>query len=206
VGKEIMSVYNFAPCPNINSAQTFAYWENGFSEEEIQKIIDFGESKNVQKATITGHDSESDFKKFRESKVSWINYEESSTWIYDRLAFIARNLNGQFFNYDLSGFVEDFQYTVYNGEDESHYDWHIDMMACKDGSSPRKLSLILQLSDATEYEGGELQLKDSSDHTAVERKKGHLIAFPSYLLHRVTPVTKGIRRSLVVWISGPAFR
>jgi PKHD-type hydroxylase len=80
------------------------------------------------------------------------------------------------------------------------------MMACKDGSSPRKLSLILQLSDATEYEGGELQLKDSSDHTAVERKKGHLIAFPSYLLHRVTPVTKGIRRSLVVWISGPAFR
>jgi PKHD-type hydroxylase len=68
----------------------------------------------------------------------------------------------------------------------------------------RKLSLVCQLSDPSEYEGGELQINTGEIFTP-EKQKGTVILFPSYLLHRVTPVTKGTRRSLVLWIEGPAF-
>jgi PKHD-type hydroxylase len=70
----------------------------------------------------------------------------------------------------------------------------------------RKLSLVLQLSDPSEYEGGELQTMSGPNHCAVDRQKGLIAAFPSYMLHRVTPVTKGTRYSLVVWICGPSFK
>jgi PKHD-type hydroxylase len=120
------------------------------------------------------------------------------------MAYIARQLNGQYYRFDLYGFLEDFQYTVYLGGEAGHYDWHIDAGAST--VSPRKLSLVLQLSDPSEYEGGELQFMTSSGITTVRKEKGFVVAFPSYTLHRVTPVTSGIRKTIVVWITGPAFR
>jgi PKHD-type hydroxylase len=71
---------------------------------------------------------------------------------------------------------------------------------------PRKLSVVLQLSDPSEYEGGDLEIMNCSEPTQVKKEKGLVTAFPSFMLHRVTPVTKGIRRTLVVWLTGPRFR
>jgi PKHD-type hydroxylase len=72
--------------------------------------------------------------------------------------------------------------------------------------SLRKISVVIQLSDPTEYEGGELQVMNGEEpYRVCNKEKGSLIMFPSFLLHRVTPVTKGCRRSLVLWISGPPF-
>ena len=57
-----------------------------------------------------------------------------------------------------------------------------------------------------EYEGGELQLMNSANPITIQKKKGHIVVFPSYMLHKVTPVTVGKRKSLVIWIAGPPFK
>ena len=202
-----MSIYNFSPSMNPNFVETFAFWESGFSDEEIQKIIDIGEARTMKEASVGGGGTYfvSD-PGTRDSLISWIECNEDTVWLYDRLAYIARNLNSQFFNFDLTGFVEDFQYTVYHGNNKGHYDWHVDCINNKNANTPRKLSMVLQLSDSKDYEGGDLMLMNSNTPNIIEKKKGYLVAFPSYVLHKVSPVTKGIRKSLVVWISGPPFK
>ena len=104
---------------------------------------------------------------------------------------------------DLRGFSEDFQYTVYHGSDGGHYDWHVDL---GDLARLRKLSLSLQLTDPSEYEGCELQIHDGRRVETAPRERGTVIVFPSYVLHRVTPITRGVRKAVVVWTTGPKFR
>jgi PKHD-type hydroxylase len=68
------------------------------------------------------------------------------------------------------------------------------------------LSLVLQLSDPAQYEGGNLQVMTGSEPQTVRKQRGLVAAFPSYVLHQVTPVTQGTRQSLVAWVSGPQFK
>jgi PKHD-type hydroxylase len=199
-----MSVFTFSPGPPHESRDhTFLTWEDGFSDDEIEKIIEHGNSRMPSMASVGGNWE--DPTKVRHSDISWIGCEDETQWLYERLAFVARSLNSKFYNFDLHGFVEDFQYTVYHGDVGGHYGWHIDK-GVGTIPSPRKMSMVLQLSDPSEYEGGELQLWGSHKPVTVERRKGLLAAFPSYLLHQVTPVTAGTRRSLVVWVAGPPFK
>jgi PKHD-type hydroxylase len=69
--------------------------------------------------------------------------------------------------------------------------------------SNRKLSCVLQLSDAADYDGGDLQLNNGSQIITVPKEKGTITFFSSFTLHRVTPVTRGKRQTLVTWLSGP---
>ena len=121
-------------------------------------------------------------------------------WLYERLAAICRTLNRSW-QFDLKGFSEAPQYMVYHGAQNSHFDWHID----QGPQPPRKLSLTLQLTDPSGYEGGELQFHAGNIITA-PKGRGVVIAFPAYTLHRVTPVTKGTRKAIVAWICGPNFK
>ena len=139
----------------------------------------------------------------RLSKTAWIPQAEDTHWLYDRLAFIARKLNSQNYGFNLYGFCEDFQFTVYE-DNGGHYTWHQDNGSGND--TPRKLSLVVQLSDPKDYEGGDLQVFTSAEPVNIPKQIGLVVAFPGYTMHRVTPVTKGIRRTLVVWITGPAFK
>jgi len=125
-------------------------------------------------------------------------------WLYNKLGNISRCLNGMHWRYDISGFSEDLQYTRYN-DDDSFYGWHIDSGQTNSEHPQRKISITLQLSESSEYEGGDFQIRSSKLNTC-PKKKGLVIAFPSHSLHQVTPVTKGIRRSLVVWLCGPPLR
>ena len=74
------------------------------------------------------------------------------------------------------------------------------------GYEPRKISLSLQLTDPSCYRGCDLVLEAGDGPYSAERTRGTLIAFPSYVLHRVTPIESGIRKSLVIWVAGPEFR
>lgn len=200
-----MSAYNFAPCPDLSTKEeNIAYWENGFTEEQIQNIIRYGDSLRPSTSSIGEKNKTKEIADIRKSKNSWIKLNDETAWLYDSMAYIARQLNGQYFDFDLYGFVEDFQYTVYDGNMEDHYSWHVDKG--RSTLAPRKLSLVLQLSDPSEYEGGDLELQYDTFSTKAIKRKGILYAFPSWILHRVTPVTSGIRRSLVVWVAGPKFR
>ena len=116
-------------------------------------------------------------------------------------------MNEQFYNFNLNGF-EKFQFTEYLSKDSGYYDWHIDCFLGKPDPSMqamRKLSVSIILND--DFEGGEFEFNegDSSDAIKVDVKKGTALLFPSFIGHRVKPVTRGNRYSLVVWVYGPKF-
>lgn len=193
-----MSVYHLVP--SAETVHQFVVWENGFSESEVQRLRVLGDGLAQMVATIgDGHVQE-----IRQSKVGWIASNNDTVWLYDKIGFIARQLNEQFFGLDLFGFVEDLQYTVYTGAGD-HYDWHVDRgNGCL---APRKLSLTVQLSAPDEYEGGDLEfMLGGTSIECARREQGLVYMFPSFVMHRVTPVTRGTRRSLVIWLSGPKFR
>lgn len=197
-----MSNYSFAPAIPLERNPPFTFWENAFTEEELERIKLHAEALTVEPASVERDRALKDDQ--RSSKVSWISHTKEGAWIYDRMAEVARGLNARFYDFDLYGFVEDMQFTIYNGEEGSHYTWHIDM--ADSAPSPRKLSMTLQLSEPSDYEGGELQIWADKEPVTISKKKGFIAMFPSYVLHRVTPVTKGVRCSLVVWVAGPAFK
>jgi PKHD-type hydroxylase len=195
-----MSIYNFSPTISRDPTITFTTWQDAFTLEELDRIEAYCETLELNEAVIDGPGDP----EIRVSQTGWISNNKDTNWFYDRLAFVARKLNSKFYNFDLSGFVEDMQFTVFEGNESGHYAWHID--ASHNSIAPRKLSIVLQLSDPLEYEGGELQTMNSNSPSSVTRQRGLIAAFPSWALHRVTPVTSGVRKSIVVWIAGPEFR
>jgi PKHD-type hydroxylase len=116
------------------------------------------------------------------------------------------NLQNQYnYNYDLSGGIagNKLQYSEYGVG--HHYDWHTDSVPTQ--TMIRKLSFSLQLSDEDEYEGGELQIiTEQRQMIQIPKNKGLLVTFKSDLLHRVRPVKSGLRKSIVGWITGPAWK
>lgn len=200
-----MSYYRFSQ-PGYFGQQTLPYvtWDNGFTDEEIDTIIATGENYQLTDGTVGTETNQKKVEEIRRSKVSWLPCNTETQWLYDRLAFVARQLNGQFYQFDIEGFFEDLQYTTYNSKEKSHYDWHVDFGG--KGQPLRKFSLVLALSDPTTYEGGEFQIQTGPKPMTIPLQKGQIVAFPAYILHRVAPVTKGIRKSLVAWTVGPPFK
>lgn len=198
-----MSAFQFAPAFG-DIADEFCYWQSGFEDHHLDEIIEIGKLKSPQKASIGGYKEDENYKHVRKSSTSWI-CQNDCPWLYERMAHICNTLNARFYNFDMFGFWEDFQYTEYEGAEQGHYDWHIDS-GHSDSRPPRKLSFILQLSDPEEYEGGDIQLRMGTEPLTLPKEKGLVVMFPSYQLHRVTPVTSGHRKTLVGWLTGPRFR
>jgi PKHD-type hydroxylase len=141
-------------------------------------------------------------KQIRRSQVSWLSNNPNTKWVFEKLANVASQLNMEHFGFDLIGFGEVLQLTNYDQSENGMYGWHQDY----GGEISRKLSLAVQLTDPSEYEGGNLQVMTKSEPQNVRKQRGLIVAFPSYVLHQVTPVTQGSRQSLVAWVSGPAFK
>jgi PKHD-type hydroxylase len=111
--------------------------------------------------------------------------------------------NNKIWKFNLHSVIDSIQYTVYY-EGGGHYDWHVDIGP---GSiSDRKISCSVQLSDPNKYEGGDLEVWSGGEFKVIERRQGSAIFFPSFLMHRVTPITKGIRKSLVLWMGGGSYK
>jgi PKHD-type hydroxylase len=138
----------------------------------------------------------------RNSTIRWMDvYSPKLEWMLKELSRMALEANETVFKSDLFGFTENLQFTEYE-EKGTYYDWHPDIGP---GQNKRKVSIIVQLSDPRDYEGGELELNNGKIET-LDKSQGTVILFPSFLLHRVTALTKGSRYSLVCWISGNAWR
>ena len=146
----------------------------------------------------------------RDAWVEFIEPNEDSKWLYDRVGEIIRYHNQTYYGYDLTG-VETLQFSEYRAP-SGHYGAHLDWGSSRNGVQvqARKLSFTVQLSDPDSYEGGDLVIHDGQEQTpeivAKRRQLGSIIVFPSWVLHEVTPVTRGTRRSLVGWCVGPEFR
>lgn len=189
--------------PIATPIETVYYWENFFSDEELNIILALPHWIQASQAKVGIGGGSLDTEK-RRTQVAWLNLDNNTKWIYDRIAEVIAKVNSINYQYELSGLYESIQLGIYNETEQGHYDWHIDSGGTE---VTRKLSMALLLSNPSEFEGGQLQLKVGNDDAMdVEQRKGRAWFFPSYVLHRVTPVTKGVRRSLVVWAGGPKFK
>jgi PKHD-type hydroxylase len=123
----------------------------------------------------------------------------------ERMMSLTARANRETFGFDLTDFGESPQVARYGAEREGHFDWHSDIGAGI-WAAKRKLTIVVQLSDPADYTGGTLELRPDSNVAEAPRARGTAIVFPSFVLHRVTPVTTGTRWSLTIWSHGPSFR
>ena len=184
--------------PEFTGLEPFTTWDGAFTPAELDAIVAYGDGLRQDDATLLDSADHG----LRSTRISWIEESQETLWLFRKLVGAASTINQQAYGFDLAA-LESLQYTVYHAGEGSHYGWHVDQ-----GRTPtrRKLSLVLQLSAPSDYEGCDLQIFASSQIDTAPRTRGTLIAFPSYTLHRVTPITAGIRKSLVMWCSGPRFR
>ena len=207
--------------PNERSMLSYpwAFWDGAFNPEELDKVCKYFTEQGVERGRVTGKkdpitgEVKQDAKEAgRVSDVKFYHYDltnENTLWIFQRINYVVESLNEQFFNYELNGY-DSFQYTEYQAHEGGKYDFHMDTIMGKNKSTDRpetrKLSVTLVLND--DFEGGEFQMNHSQEKNAetIPTGKGKLILFPSFLIHRVAPVTKGVRKSLVVWVNGPKFK
>jgi len=124
--------------------------------------------------------------------------------LVDKIFVTVFKVNTATFRFHLDGYDERDVPNVlkYSADRGDHYVWHTDLIP---GDAVRKLSFTIQLSDPSEYDGGDLEFSPGTTDPNI-RKQGMMTIFPSYATHRVTPVTRGTRYAIVGWIYGPEFR
>jgi len=175
-------------------------YENGFNNEEIQKVMDLANEMGGTEGTLEGGGVSHSM---RTSELKWFNRKDPKyEWLYNKIQWFIDDANEHMWHFNITGFREPIQFTTYYSHNNGKYDYHTDVGLY---SSHRKISLTVQLSDPDDYEGGDLMFLRVKEPEIMTRKKGSVIVFPSYLLHRVTPVSKGTRHSLVIWVAGPPF-
>jgi len=189
----------------------YYYFPQVLSSEFCNKVIEQGNQQVIQNAKV----ADSNLQKIRNSSIAWMQ----DSWLYETIEpFIQEaNIRAEW-NFDWIG-SETCQFTVY--KEQQHYGWHQDSLhqpydkpGTPEHNTIRKLSVTVALEDGNNYEGGDLQfdLRNREDSQSVvltaeqARLKGSIIVFPSFVWHRVTPVTKGTRYSLVIWSIGPQFK
>jgi len=184
-----------------------AFWEDFLTQEDINKIISYPEWDNLKQASIGNSGKNIVDEKIRSTKLNFLPLRQDTLDIYEKISSVITEVNNRFFNFDITALYENIQLGLYSAEENGHYDWHVDYNVGDTNVVPRKLSMALLLNDPSEFEGGKFKIKTNSDiEQDLELKKGRAWFFPSWTLHKVTPVTKGVRKSLVVWVGGPSFK
>jgi len=181
------------------------FFRNSFSEQELLKLETQLKDLEYHEGKVANTETDMVIDPNRNSQLKWVPHSQEWLWMFEKLHDMILEANDAVWGFDLHTIIEEAQYTEYKGDQRGHYDWHVDLGPGPIGSV-RKVSLTLQLSDPNDYEGGDLEFFYSSKQRKAPREKGLCILFPSYTVHRVTPVTRGIRKSLVLWSGGIPFK
>ena len=182
----------------------WAYFDKHFTKQQCDWIITEGLKLPGKKANL-GVNGEGANDGYRKSTVHFI--EKSHTqfeWLFDEMWKMALMANDEWFGFHLSK-VDYIQLAEYDSEYEGEYKRHHDVFYMNGTNYHRKLSAVVQLSDPSEYEGGNLILYPQNnmlDPNAI-RDQGSVVFFPSFVEHQAEKVTKGKRYSLAVWFDGP---
>jgi len=181
----------------------YYYFASAFDAETCKGIIESGLNLPVTEAKINADADAHEDINLRKGKVSWFEKNSPIHSVINNFVHQANYAAKWHFTLNSSEKVQFAQY-----KNEAFYSWHRDGDISSDNF--RKLSVTVQLSDPSDYEGGEFQMKHIWNDKPLEMDKettmqGTIIIFPSMLPHRVTPITKGVRYSLVQWFSGPDF-
>lgn len=185
--------------------QRLSWWtESPFKYDDLLRIVTLGDALPQAPTQVGGHAGEAP-SRIRACEIRWVPMREDTYWIYDRVVEVVHGLNKTEYGFHLTG-LQMLQYTTYRADPASagHYDWHEDRMSRGD-SPQRKLSIVIQLSEPDDYDGGELMTWAGAKPEVARKGMGATLGFPSFVKHRVTPVTRGVRKSLVCWAVGPQF-
>ena len=174
--------------------QNWLYWRHAL---DVSPILEAADRRMTEDATTFGGANLD----HRRSKVAWLDHEESILKMISPFAMGAAEHMG----IDILPRSQ-LQYTEYHGSEGGKYDWHHDVDWNNSEGLDRKLSVTVQLSDPTDYTGGEFEFQEVEQPKPECRDKGTVLVFPSYLQHRVLPVTSGVRKTLVAWFVGPRWR
>jgi PKHD-type hydroxylase len=169
------------------------------SEPEMDQLIADHASLLAQGRLGTGNSNS----EIRRSQVVFLETEGKYQWLYRRVWEAAQEFNRRFFCVDISGIEGNIQLARYDSADQGFYTWHTDFA---DLAPRRKISITIQLSRPEDYDGGDLELLFLNEPYKAEKARGTFFAFPSFAVHRVTPVTRGTRWSLVAWVAGSRWR
>ena len=189
-----------------DTVEHFGISRNVLTIEECENLIEQVKKLPSEDAGVLIQNKVEVDHEIRDSKITPLEFEASDHyWVFEKIVphFVA--LNGKYFNFDVYGFQEPFQFIEYVAPC-GHYDNHIDKIL---KGNVRKLTVVLQLSNPEDYEGGDLELFKGGDPNKADkapRGKGVVFIFPSFMMHRVTPITKGTRRSFVLWVGGTHYR
>lgn len=188
---------------NYDYVENFVITKNFLTKQECNKLIKEAKKYGLNDAKVVIDKKDKVDEEIRNSKIYFLEYNlENLDWFFEKMVQELVNTNHDNFNFDISGFSEGMQFTEYNAP-AGHYGDHTDKIL---EGKVRKLSMVIQLTDPKEYEGGELEICYGGKPFVVPKEQGTLITFPSYILHRVRPTTKGTRHSLVAWATGRPFR
>ena len=176
-----------------------------FTPKQCQMIIDAGRSEPRKDAQVGNHEGIKGGvlnTKTRTSHISWIPFKKMPE-MYKDIEHVMKTTNGNHFCFDGMQLTEFAQYTEY--PEGGFYDWHVDNdVNCQHEPPVRKISMTCLLSHESEFEGGDLELMREGKIAKI--KQGHAIFFASFIRHRVTPVIRGTRKSLVMWFGGTPFK
>jgi PKHD-type hydroxylase len=177
------------------------FWENGLSTNQCDLILDTYKNTPGEMGGIVRSDTSDETNtSIRNVSIKQVTLEDMG-WLYDKMYEYVKAANNDYFNYDLIGFYESMQLLHYGPDiGGGHYNWHRD---CGPGISTRKLTVIVQLTNPINYEGCQVELDLDGP---ICKTRGSVTIFPSFITHRVTPLTSGYRDSLVMWVNGPPFK
>jgi PKHD-type hydroxylase len=173
-----------------------------FSAAECEAIIALADSRALLEARLVGG---RDAPQLRRARLAWLDDDGPAAWVFARLAQGVARANRESFGAEVESFDERAQAALYPAETAGAFGWHSDI-----GEGPlarrRKLTVVVQLSDPADYAGGALELNPDGAVRAADRARGAAVVFPSFVLHRVAPVTRGARWSLTLWAHGSPYR
>ena len=176
-----------------------------FTPEQCQDIIKAGRAEPKQDAQVGNKEGIKGGvidTKTRTSHISWIPFKKMQP-MYKKIEQVMKTTNGNHFGFDGMQITEMAQYTEY--PEGGFYEWHVDNdVNCQHEPPVRKISMTCLLSPEHEFEGGDLELM--AEGKIAKLKQGHAVFFASFIRHRVKPVTRGRRQSLVMWFGGTPFK
>lgn len=176
------------------------------SDQSLDELFKYVSQEKPETGRVAAFEAERvSAPQVRKSDIIWVKAEEKNSVLFNEMSERIRYINNYHYNFRLDYFGA-LQYSEYGIE--GHYGWHTDTVFSGEDESKtrqRKLSFTLQLNDPSEYEGGDFETFYNGSHQKVELEKNMAVFFPSFLPHQVTPITKGVRKSLVGWVYGPLF-
>jgi hypothetical protein len=175
---------------------TFFQWTQGDNKLFCEKSVN-----RIKRSDLIGEDPE--LYKSMKRRCFYISKDnKKNKWLYDYITQIVKNLNDEVWGFDIND-LDYVSYIKYYGSDKGEIGWHMDVgRSGKMNFTKNKITCIVQLSDPEDYKGGELQLFGIDGITKIPKAKGNTVIFPSYFMHRVTPVTKGLREVITAIFRG----